>query len=105
MPDVLTKDSTLPVYLDVRSVKKPSTKARNIRYRVAISNGWKANFSITWDKSLINREQMHAVLIHAGTLVGLGDGRSIGFGRFEVEDIEFMNYETYRSAMLNYAEI
>jgi hypothetical protein len=29
-------------------------------------------------------EQMRAVFHDAGTLVGLADGRSVGYGRFEV---------------------
>lgn len=34
------------VYLDVRSVKNPSTGARNVRYRVAAAPGWIAKFEI-----------------------------------------------------------
>lgn len=37
-----------------------------------------------WDKTLVSRDQMRAVLNDAGTLVGLGDGRSVGYGRFTV---------------------
>lgn len=73
-----------PVYLDVRSVKNPSTKARNVRYRVAASPGWEATFHIMWDKTIVSRNEMHASVIDAGRFSGLGDGRSIGFGRFEV---------------------
>jgi hypothetical protein len=39
-----------PVYLDVRSVRNPTTRGRNIRYRVAASRGWNAEFTIEWDK-------------------------------------------------------
>jgi len=75
---------TEPVYLDVRSVKNPSTKGRNVRYRVAASPGWRASFTILWDKTIVSRTEMEAVITDAGRLVGLGDGRSIGFGRFMV---------------------
>jgi hypothetical protein len=80
-----TTDSTQPVYIHVSGVRNPSTKARNVRYRLAASPGWNAKFTIMWDKTIVSRDQMRAVLIDAGTLVGLADGRSIGFGRFEVK--------------------
>lgn len=85
MPDELTTDDTNPVYLDIRSVRNPATKARNVRYRVAASAGWSLTFNILWDATIVSRGEMNAVLIDAGRLVGLGDGRSIGYGRFTVE--------------------
>lgn len=77
-----------PVYLDVRSVRNPSTKGRNVRYRVAASPGWVITFSILWDKTIISRPEMHAVVKDAGVFTGIADGRSIGFGRFTVESFE-----------------
>ena len=76
-----------PVYLDVRSVKNPNTKGRNVRYRVAASPGWRATFEIMWDKTIVSRNEMQATIIDAGRFSGLGDGRNIGFGRFTIEDI------------------
>jgi hypothetical protein len=78
-------DPTQPVYLDIRSVKNPATKARNVRYRVAICAGWELSFSIFWDKTIVSRGEMEASITDAGRFVGLGDGRSIGFGRFVLE--------------------
>lgn len=83
-----SQDKTEPVYLDVRSVKNPSTKGRNVRYRIAASPGWKASFEIEWEATIVSRRQMESALISAGDFVGLGDGRSIGFGRFEVHSFE-----------------
>lgn len=77
-----------PVYMDIRSVRNPSTKARNVRYRVAASPGWQAQFNILWDKTIISKGEMEAILRDAGQLVGLGDGRSIGFGRFAALSFE-----------------
>lgn len=89
LPDgELTTDSSQPVYLDVRSVRNPATRARNVRYRVAASPGWMTTFTILWDATVVSRDQMHAVLIDAGRLVGLGDGRTIGMGRFEIVTFE-----------------
>lgn len=87
----LTTDSDEPVYLDVRSVRNPSTKARNVRYRITASPGWRATFTLLWDKTIVSRAQMEAVLIDAGRLAGLGDGRSIGMGRFSVEEVKVVD--------------
>ncbi len=84
------RDKELPVYIDVASVKNPSTKGRNIRYRLACSKGWQTEFTILWDKTIVSTNQMQAVLIDAGILVGLADGRSIGFGRFEIANFEVL---------------
>lgn len=81
-------DPAAPVYLDIRGVRNPSTKARNVRYRVAASPGWQCSFTLLWDKTIVERNQMQAVVIDAGKLVGLGNGRSIGMGRFDVVSFE-----------------
>jgi hypothetical protein len=73
-----------PVYLDVRSVVNPTTRKRNIRYRVATSPGWSATFRIRWDRTIVSKEEMEAVIRDGGAYSGFGDGRSIGFGRFEL---------------------
>lgn len=72
----------------MRGTKNPSTKARNVRYRVASPAGWKATFHLLWDKTIVSRGEMEAVLKDAGVLVGIADGRSIGFGRFTAEGFE-----------------
>jgi len=84
----LVQAESEPVYLDVRSVRNPSTGARNVRYRVAASPGWKASFTPIWDNTVVDENQLQAVLRDAGQLVGIGDGRSIGFGRFQVSSFE-----------------
>lgn len=81
-------DLEKPVYMDIRSVKNPTTKGRNVRYRIAASAGWSASFSLQWDKTIVSRNEMQSVLNDAGQLVGLGNGRTIGFGRFVVESFE-----------------
>ena len=84
----ITQDPTQPVYLYVCSVRNPTTKARNVRYRIAAATGWQTEFGILWDKTIVDRNQMQAVLHDAGQLVGLGDGRGIGFGRFTVNSFD-----------------
>lgn len=77
-------DDTLPVYLDIRGVVNPTNKARNVRYRVVCSPDWECEFHPMWDKTVVNRAQMNAVCIDAGRLVGVGNGRGIGMGKFEI---------------------
>lgn len=93
-----TQDKTVPVYLDIRSVKNPSTGARNIRSRVACSPGWELAFEIVWDATIVSEGQMEAALRDAGELVGIGDGRSIGMGRFEK-----ISWEVTKMESLNHA--
>lgn len=80
------KQEKLPdSYVEVIGVRNPSTKARNIRYRVAVKPGWQCSFTILWDSVVVDRKSLETAIINAGTLVGVGDGRqSIGYGRFEV---------------------
>jgi len=77
-------DADAPVYLDVRSVVNPSTKGRNVRYRIATGLGWSCSFDMLWDKTIVSRGEMEAAMIDAGKLVGVGSGRKIGMGRFEI---------------------
>jgi hypothetical protein len=77
-------DYTAPVYIDVRGVRNPSTKGRNVRYRLAASPGWQCSFTLLWDRTIVSREQMRAIVKDASVLAGIGNGRSIGMGRFEV---------------------
>ena len=86
--DQLTTDPEQPIYLDIRSVRNPNTKGRNVRYRIAAARGWTLTTAIQWDKTIVSRGEMESTCIDAGRLVGLGDGRAIGFGRFEVTRFE-----------------
>lgn len=84
----LQNETDEPVYMDVRSCKNPSTKARNIRYRVAASPGWILEFNLLWDKTIVSRNEMQAAVMDAGRFSGIGDGRNIGFGRFVIETFD-----------------
>lgn len=91
LPNSLPEDSDLPVYLDVRSAVNPTTRGRNVRYRVAMSIGWQLAFRIQWDKTVISRGEMEAVCIDAGKFCGIGSGRKIGMGRFGIQSFEIQN--------------
>lgn len=88
LPATPTTDEEQPVYLDIQSVRNPATRARNVRYRVAAAPGWQATFRISWDKTVVSRDQLQAICIDAGRLAGIGDGRAVGYGRFAVTTFE-----------------
>jgi hypothetical protein len=77
-----------PAYIEVIGVRNPSTKARNIRYRAALKPGWQCDFTLLWDKTVVDRSAMELCCINSGQLVGLADGRGIGYGRFNVLNFE-----------------
>jgi hypothetical protein len=80
----LTRDRTQPVYLDVRGGKNPSTNKGMVIYRVAASPGWHLSFNLEWDKTVMSRDQLHSAILNAGQLEGIGNGRKIGMGRFDL---------------------
>jgi hypothetical protein len=88
----LGADPVAPVYCDARGVHM-ARGSWNVRYRVAASKGWQATFHVIWDKTIVSRNQLQAVCIDAGRYVGIGDGRKIGFGRFEVTKFEVTDAE------------
>lgn len=87
-PEPLPTSDTAPVFLHISTVRNPATKARNVRYRVGASPGWLATFNLRWDRTVVSRSELEAVLIDAGRLIGIGSGRQIGLGRFELRSFE-----------------
>ncbi len=98
LPEKLTHETDKPVYLDVRSVKNPVTKGRNMRYRIGASPGWKSVFHISWDITVISKSEMKAILIDAGMFSGIADARNIGFGRFKVVSFNIIEDEVIQGA-------
>ena len=90
--------ATAPVFIDVRGVRMKASGSWNVRYRLAASRGWQASFHLLWDKTLLNRSELNAVCIDAGRYVGIGDGRKIGFGRFDVVRFEVRDAEEQATA-------
>jgi hypothetical protein len=89
----LTRLTTDPVYLDVRSVVNPMTKGRNLRYRIAVRTGWKMTFTIMWDDFAVSKDGMKNCIENAGIFEGIGDGRKIGFGRFKLLSFSSIDVE------------
>ena len=88
--DELTKitDPAEPVYLDVRMAVNPSTKKKMVVRRVALAPGWTLAWSLEWEATVIDRHLMKTFLADAGRFSGIGNGRKIGMGRFEVVSFE-----------------
>jgi hypothetical protein len=86
----LLKLASEKVYLDVRSVVNPMTKGRNIRYRIAAKEGWKCTFHIMWDDYIASKEQIKMAVENGGAFQGVGDGRRIGFGRYEIVSFDMV---------------
>lgn len=82
-------DSSRDVYVDIRMVSNPNTKGKNVRYRLALSPGWACSFSLDIDESLISSSQVRKVIEDTGKLQGIADGRTLGYGRFELDEYNF----------------
>jgi len=86
--EVPSEEPEEPIYLDVRGTVQPKTRARNVTYRIVASPGWHMTFHLLWDKTIVSRAEMEAVLIDAGKLVGIGNARKIGMGRFNITQFD-----------------
>lgn len=89
--DTISRNPDEDVYLDVRKAINPGTGAACIRYRVAMKRGWKSSFTIAWDDSLLSKGQMNSAIIEAGNYQGIGNGRKIGCGRFDLKEFEVLS--------------
>jgi hypothetical protein len=88
-PENTPLDSSLPVYVDVRMVSNPNTKGKNVRYRLTLSEGWECDFHFEFDDSLISSSQVKKIVEDTGKLQGIGDARTLGYGRFHVVEVSF----------------
>jgi hypothetical protein len=81
----MERDSSKPVYLDIRGTANPNTKGKNVRYRIACCPGWKTQFSLEFDDNVISHSQIKKIIEDSGR-IGIADGREIGCGRFDIEE-------------------
>ncbi len=76
--------------VDARPVTIPATKGRIMRYRPRFDS-WGAQFTLTLDDNSLSIEDAHALLVEAGTYIGIGDFRPEKrgpFGCFRVTKFE-----------------
>ena len=83
------QDPSQGVFLDIRMVANPNTKGRNVRYRIGIGSGWELQFTLIIDNTLLSKQHVKKVVEDTGKLQGIADGRTLGFGRYEVLSCEF----------------
>ena len=83
-----TTDSSQLVYLDIRGVMNPNSKGKNIRYRVACCPGWKTNYEFEFDDNIVSKSQVKKIVEDTEKMVGIGDGRVLGYGRYKIESCE-----------------
>jgi len=50
-------------------------------------NGWKANFQIDYTEHVYSLEQIINIINYAGFGLGIGSGRTSGYGRYHVVDV------------------
>jgi hypothetical protein len=89
-------DYTASIYIDRRMGRNPATKGRMYIYRITATPPWKITFHILWDKTIISSGEMAAILTDSGALEGIGSGRKIGMGRFEVISFTPSEYTSKR---------
>lgn len=78
------------IIIDKRTVKNPSTKGRNVRYRAKFDK-WESNFRIIVNSDdYLSKDILEEILGYAGNFVGVGDYRP-RFGRFKLVDIKAVN--------------
>ena len=53
-------------------------------------SGWKATFTVQFRDNIYSAEQIASIINLAGFGLGIGSGRSSGFGRYHIESIELM---------------
>lgn len=81
-------DSSKPVYIDVRGVMNPNSKGRNVRYRICCSPGWETEVNMSFDETIISMAHVKKVVEDSGKLIGMADGRTLGYGRFEIINVD-----------------
>lgn len=84
---IRTLEDVTPKDIDIRSVKNPSTKGRNMRYRARFFE-WstKMNVIVTAD-DYITQQMLKDIISYSGKFVGVGDWRP-KFGQYIIKSIK-----------------
>jgi hypothetical protein len=69
-------------YVDQRMVTV--ARAKVLRTRPKFGAGWKASVALSFASEVVNSDDIKRFFESAGRYIGMGDARSIGFGRFDV---------------------
>ena len=63
-------------------------KGSPVLVRLNRFSGWKATFEISYVENIYSLEQIVNIINLAGFGIGIGSGRSSGYGRYHVENVE-----------------
>lgn len=78
------------IQIDKRTVKNPSTKGRNVRYRAKFDS-WESCFRVIVNSDdYLKKDMLTEIINYGGSFIGVGDYRP-RFGRFELVSIKEVN--------------
>lgn len=80
-PDKLFEDKR---FVDIRSVKVGMAKVARCR---PVFKAWEMTFTVLYEETALQRQDLDRVLADTGAMIGLGDYRP-RFGRFEVSSVQ-----------------
>ena len=66
-------------------------KGSPVLVRLSRFSGWKATFDVSYLENIYSAEQIVNIINLAGFGIGIGSGRTSGYGRYHVENIEAVN--------------
>ena len=91
--NVIAKNNLVPItfaehWLDTKLI--PTRKGSQVLSTQNCFSGWKATFTVQFRDNVYSAEQIASIINLAGFGLGIGSGRSSGFGRYHIESIELM---------------
>ena len=91
--NIIAKNNLIPItfaehWLDTKLI--PAKKGCPVLSTQNCFSGWKATFTVQFRDNVYSAEQIASIINLAGFGLGIGSGRSSGFGRYHIESIELM---------------
>lgn len=66
----------------------PSNRGTRVLARESIFSGWKTNFKIRFTDNVYSLDEIVSIINLSGFGIGIGSGRSAGYGRYKVVDVK-----------------
>ena len=91
--NIIAKNNLVPItfaehWLDTKIIR--TKKGSPVLSTQNCFSGWKATFTVQFRDNIYSAEQIASIINLAGFGLGIGSGRSSGFGRYHIESIELM---------------
>lgn len=89
--NIIAKGGLIPItfaehYIDEKLMSPQ--KGRPVLVRLNRFSGWKATFTVQYTGMVYSAEQIINIINMAGFGLGIGSGRSSGYGRYHVSDVK-----------------